>query len=188
MMNYWQTMASMPVYTVCRHKSYIAVSLDMDNVPYQITATDNTPPSTGCSQKNMINQRKLGKLLALIVIILIFASCQGGRGEEPVIYYQLIGEIEAFQEDGGVIYPEYIAASGIPEIKKDQIVIALPNRKEDVLVDFQHEQDKVIFTVQGVETYGKLNSWTRLNALSTSAFGYDTDCEIWFGTVEPIWE
>ncbi len=44
----------------------------------------------------------------------------------------------------------------------------------------------LIFTVNDIETEGKLNTWTRIQTIpGSSTFGYDTSCEIWFGTEEP---
>jgi len=125
----------------------------------------------------------------LLILVFIFGSlvaCQGVSSEESVVHYRLLGQIEAFQEDGGVNYPEYVADTGVATVSHNQISIPLSKSEEVTVINYQLDGESLVFTVNDIETEGQLNSWTRIQVVpGSSTFGYDTSCEIWFGTEEP---
>ena len=124
-------------------------------------------------------------IFTLLVSLVYIISCRSEQSEPLVVYYRLIGEIEAFQKDGGVIYPEFIMDSGTLELQGNQLLLPLQNTDKPLRITFERNNDQVTFRLQDVQTAGSLNSWTRLNKIDSYTFGPDIDCEIWIGTAEP---
>ncbi len=48
------------------------------------------------------------KILILLVAVTCLVSCRVPQKDEPIVRYRLIGQIEAFQEDGGVRYSDFV--------------------------------------------------------------------------------
>jgi len=124
-------------------------------------------------------------IFVLLAAITCLVSCRTPPSDEPTVRYRLIGQIEAFREDGGVRYSDFVADTGTPSIQGGQLVLQPTKSDGAVHVTFRRSSDRVIFTLEGVPTEGTLNSWTRLKKRESSTFGPDTECEIWFGTTEP---
>jgi hypothetical protein len=125
------------------------------------------------------------KILVLLVAGTCLVSFRAIQSDKPIVRYRLIGQSEAFQEDGGVRYSDFVADTGTPSIQDNQFVLQFPQTDNAIRVRFQRDGNQVGFTLQGVQTEGTLNSWTRLKKRDSSTFGPDIECDIWFGTTEP---
>ena len=118
--------------------------------------------------------------------VVAFQCLRSGQPwKAPTVRYRLIGQIVAYHTDGGVSYSDCVAATGVPSVRDGDLILKLPKANGTVRVVFRRVGNRVVFVVQGVETTGKLNSWTRLKKQNGGTFGPDTECEIWFGTTEP---
>ena len=124
-------------------------------------------------------------IFILFLAIASLTSCRSSESDALIVRYRLIGQIVAYQEDGGVEYSDFIADSGVAVVEDDQLILEFPKSNKTIRVLIQLEQKSITFSLHDIETEGTLNSWTRLKKRDSSAFGPDTECEVWVGTTEP---